>query len=322
VAKGQLERLIDLEAEGDSDQRRAVLREVTDALMVAPDRYGHRDMAIFDLLLSRTATHLDTRLRKVLALTLVRAGAREEHVRSALNNGPSPNERFLRRSVMQTRDDLFTALQEQSAPADIEGDETLSDGNGLRLPRAFSLWIYQYQSTVYQQSLEPRIGADRARTLMRTLERFRGEIVDHATEAAQEEIILARRTIKDWTKSRTITDEVLVELLESRAMTEFIFALMSRFSLDCATTFRILNDSSFQSLALVGKAFDMRRAVFAKIITGFRHRRTDHDRLDQILPVYDKLPRETAERALRFWRIRISDLMGEAPKVVPDRLAG
>lgn len=111
---GPLELLISLDPKMTSEERRTALRDVTDRFIVASDRYGRRDMATFDLLLSRTANVLDHRLRKLIVMTLIRAGARDEHVKTTLTSIRSPNERFLRRSVTQTSSDILSFLIENA----------------------------------------------------------------------------------------------------------------------------------------------------------------------------------------------------------------
>lgn len=313
VSKNTLDKLIDLDGQTDSNERRAILREVTDALMVAPDRYGRRETVYFDLLLSRCAQAMDDRVRRILAMALVRSGAREEHVRTALRDIPSPNGRFLRRSVTQTRADLLCFLQENTEPApttELVGDPAFSDGNSLTLPTLIREALYLYLTSQYCNAIAPKIGKDRTQLLQRTTARLQAEVVTAAEETAREEITIARRTVQDWTRRQAITDDLLADLLEARAMTEFIFALMARFDLDTATTLRMLNDASFESLAIMARSQNVRRSVFAKTVMGFRNRRTDDTQTNRILSYYEKLPQEAADRAVRFWRVRISDMSG------------
>lgn len=317
MAKSDFEQLIDLHSEDDgsaeaSDRRRKLLRSITDKFMVAADRYGHRDMEMFDLLLSSTARTMDQNIRKLMAMTLVRVGAREEHVRLVLNNTPSPNALFLRRSVVQMRQDLLATLQERVSNREIEGDETLSDGNSLTLPAFFLNHLYTYIYEAYQENVSAKIGAERAKVVARTMERASHSITETAMRSARDEVVSARKTVREWVRRHAIDDELLSELLEARAMTEFVFALSAMFDLDIASTIRVLNDSSFESLAIAAKSQDIRRATFAKIIQGFRQRNGDCEHIERILGLYDKLPVETAERVMRFWRLRTADLGGSS----------
>lgn len=309
-----LEQLIALDQQAPSEERRDVLRSVTDAFIVASDRYGRRNMALFDILLSRTANYMDQRLKKLIVLTLIRAGARDEHVRHALTTVTSPNERFLRRSVTQTVSDLLAFLMENAEAGEVPDDLSLEDGNGVTLPSALLFWLYQYQLTTYRDALLPKIGADRVGLMVRTAERFRDHNITNASEMGRDEIVVARRTVADWTRQHTMTEEVLVELLEARAMTEFLIAAANMLDVDPATMIRTVNDASFHSLAILMKSRNVRRSTFAKVIAGFRHRRTDNDQAEQVLPLYDRLTTEAAERAVRFLRVRISDLSTDAER--------
>ena len=324
MTQNALERLIGLDDHEDSVTRRSLLREVTDAFMVAPDRYGRRDTTYFDLLLTRTATAMDERVRRILAMALIRAGAREEHVRTALNDLSSPNGRFLRRTAVQSRADLLAFLMDSCAEqpiTPITGDTNLGDGNSLTLPALMRGWLYHYLTADYCAALAPKIGTDRINVLARTTERLRAEVTISAEEQARDQIVVARRTVKEWARRQAVTDDILSELLEARAMTEFIFAVMTRFDLDTATALRMLNDSSFESFAIVAKSQDIRSSVFAKKISGFRNRKPDHKQEDRILGLYDRIPVEAAERAMRFWRLRVSEASGGTAQAEEPALA-
>ncbi|MEM9234701.1 MAG: DUF2336 domain-containing protein [Pseudomonadota bacterium] len=308
MSTGPLERLISLDQNAPSDERREVLRAVTDSFIVASDRYGRRDMALFDILLSRSANAMDLRLRKLIVMTLIRAGARDEHVKHALTTIPSPNERFLRRSVLQPVNDLQIFLQENADTKDIPEGISLHDSNSIQLPSAILYWLFHYQLTIYRDALLPRIGADRIGLMERTAIRFQDQIINTARETGRDEVVVARRTISDWIRRQAMTEEVLTELLEARAMTEFMLAAAHMFDIDTSTMIRTVNDTSFQSLAILMKSHNVRRATFGKIITGFRYRKTDRTQAEAILPLYDRLTPEAAIRAVRFLRVRVSDL--------------
>ena len=83
----------------------------------------------------------------------------------------------------------------------------------------------------------------------------------------------------------------------------------------------MLNDSSFESFAIVAKSQDIRRSVFAKTIAGFRNRKTDDKQGDRILGLYDRIPVEAAERAMRFWRLRVSEASGGTAQAEEPALA-
>lgn len=310
MAKGLIDALIDMDALG-SDARRALLRAATDGLMVAPDRYSRKDMVLFDLLFSRAAQTMDQSVRRILALALIRAGAREAQVRAAMQETPSPNERILRRSVMQTQADILSILIENADPLEAPPPELGDEGGMLSLSDELLTWLFYYQVSAYRAALSPRLGDARATTLARNVLRLRGETTAGAMVAARDEVVTARRTVRDWARRQSLSGEILVELLEARAMTEFVFALMTMFDLDAATALRALNDPSLESLAIVMKAGNVRRAAFTKIVTGFRYRRTDEGRIDRLLPLYDRLPTENAERVMRFWRLRVAESAGD-----------
>ena len=314
MPESPLEKLIGLDQHASSDERREVLRAVTDAFIVASDRYGHRHMQLFDLLLSRTANQMDQRLRRMIVLTLIRAGARDDHVRHVLSGIPSPNGRFLRRTVTQPVRDILSFFIENTTDTELSQDLPLDDGNSVKLPTAILEWMFAYQLGYYRDTLSPKCGEDRVNLMARTANRFRAEIINSASEAGRDEVVVARRTVADWARTHSVTEAVLIELLEARAMTEFLLAAAQMFDMDVATVIRVMNDVTFHSCAIVMKAHHIRRASFAKIIGGFRHRKTDGELAEKVLPLYDKLTAEAAERSVRFWRVRVSDLDASSEK--------
>lgn len=295
--------------------------------MVAADRYGNRETEHFDLLLSRTASAIEQHVRKLVALTLVRAGARDEHVRLALCAAPNPNAAILRRSVVQYRQDILVTLIEKSGVEPSTENQCFADGTSYTLPSCFAQSLYFYIGKTYVEAVRPKVGDDRAGVVLRTLERGRSTIITATRETIKDEIHTARKIVTDWLRQQAVNDDLLAELLEARAMTEFIFAISARFETDIATTIRILNDATFESLALACKAKDMRRSTFAKIILGFSGRENDRNLADRVLPLFDRLNVDTAERVMRFWRVRRADLCGDGDNAravsaeSPDALA-
>lgn len=305
-----LERLIALDGEERSDHRRAVLRDVTDMFMTAPDRYGRRDMSVFDLLLSRTAQALDIRIRRAALSVLEQYGVPRDDIATFAEETTSPNETFLRRSVTQTAKDIFLFLREHTDDMGEDAPVNLEDGHSLQLPSALPFWIAEYHLKYYADRIRIVYGTDAANAFTTVLRETRDEIISSAIEAGRTEIVIARRTVKDWSRQGIVNDTVLAELLEARAMTEFIFASSALFDIDTCTMVRVLNDASFESLAVIAKSKNVRRSILAKTLFGFRRRRTDEGATERLLPLYDLLPQETAERAVRFWRVRVSELNG------------
>lgn len=332
MAKTILQQLIEFQTQPDglaasSDDRRMLFRLATDRLMVATDRYGDRATEHFDILLSRTAGAIEQHIRKLVALTLVRAGARDEHVRLALSAAPNPNAAILRRSVVQYRKDILMTLTEKSGVEPSTEQQCFADGTSYTLPSCFAQNLYCYIGKIYVEAVRPKVGNDRADVVLRTLQRGRTTIITATRETIKDEIQTARKMVSDWLKRQAVNDDLLAELLDARAMTEFIFAISARFDTDIATTIRILNDSTFESLAITCKAKDMKRSTFAKIIFGISGREGDRNLADRVLPLFDRLDVETAERVMRFWRVRCADLCGDGDNTraltagSPDALA-
>ena len=74
------------------------------------------------------------------------------------------------------------------------------------------------------------------------------------------------------------------------------------------TSQRILNDTTWESLAISCRAAGISRGFFATLITGMQRRATDHADMDRIIALYNRIPEDAAERVIRFLQVRISSL--------------
>lgn len=101
---------------------------------------------------------------------------------------------------------------------------------------------------------------------------------------------------------------VLAGFLRNNQKTRFLVALSASAEIDYATARRILERQDLDALAIICRAAGYDSALFytlAVLLTDDRSR----GRLDDYQRRYNDLPRETAQRTLRFWRMRrVGDL--------------
>jgi uncharacterized protein (DUF2336 family) len=115
----------------------------------------------------------------------------------------------------------------------------------------------------------------------------------------------AEAYVKELREANELTPRVLARFLRSGTMTHFLVALAQLAEIDFHTARRIVEKRELDALAVVCKAADLEKALFltyAVVLLGAGSdamaKAQDYGRL------YADLPRDTALRTLRFWRMR------------------
>jgi uncharacterized protein (DUF2336 family) len=102
-----------------------------------------------------------------------------------------------------------------------------------------------------------------------------------------------------------LTPKVLARFLRSGGMTLFLVALAQLAEIDFHTARHIVSSKELDALAVVCKAADLDRTLFLTYAVVLLNSETDAiGRAQQYGKLYADLPRETALRTLRFWRLR------------------
>ncbi len=102
-----------------------------------------------------------------------------------------------------------------------------------------------------------------------------------------------------------ITPRALAAMLRNREMTRFLLALAELAEIDFHTAKRIIDRRELDALAIVCKAADFDRSLFLTFAVLILDRDTDAmGKAKTYGELYAALPRETATRTVRFWRMR------------------
>ena len=130
-------------------------------------------------------------------------------------------------------------------------------------------------------------------------------IAAEAHSAVAEELTGAERFIREMMRANALHESLLIELLNSHRHTEFMHAFAYLIDVDVMTAQRILDDSSCESLAIACKAARLDRSTYAKIVfTLFKDDPCASGKSLQLIELYDKINIQTAQRVMRFWRVR------------------
>jgi len=132
----------------------------------------------------------------------------------------------------------------------------------------------------------------------------RKKILSAATIDVRHEVEEAQKFINDKARAHAINENLLKELVDTKRATEFLLAFSHYTGIDPATTTRIFQDRSWESLSIACRAAGLERSTFAKVIFGLQRQSDDQSKALRILDLYLKIPQEAAERVMRFWRVR------------------
>ena len=111
--------------------------------------------------------------------------------------------------------------------------------------------------------------------------------------------------IEELHRAGELDQSKLVEMVKQRKIPEFICGLAKVAELDMATTRRAIMDRSGEGLAIVCKSCDFDQSTYSTFIN---YVWPDSDRsIEQsckLIALYNQVTKETAQRVMRFWRIR------------------
>jgi uncharacterized protein (DUF2336 family) len=104
---------------------------------------------------------------------------------------------------------------------------------------------------------------------------------------------------------RALTPQALAAMLRNGESTKFLVALADLADVDFHTAQRILEKKQLDALAIICKAADFDRALFLTFAVLILDRELDAmGRAREYGQLYAELPKDTAMRTLRFWRMR------------------
>lgn len=134
----------------------------------------------------------------------------------------------------------------------------------------------------------------------------RSRILTPTSPHAPDDFESARQFIRSRIGTRSLNERLLREMLAARRPAEFLLAFAYCVGVDLRAAQTILQDRSWECLAVACRAVGMERATVAKLILGLRKTAEEQKRGVQMLEIYPKIPQEAAERVMRLWRTRLS----------------
>lgn len=115
----------------------------------------------------------------------------------------------------------------------------------------------------------------------------------------------AERDVRSMVARKALTPKALASMLRNRESTRFMVALAELAGIDFHTARVILERRELDALAIVCKAADFERSLFLTFAVLVLDRDSDPmGRAKAYGDLYAELPRESAQRTIRFWRMR------------------
>ncbi len=309
-----LDRLIGLPDQVDSEERRNLLRDITDSMAAAADRYTRKETENFDHLLTLVAPLMDRRLRRALAMALTKSNAPKELVLALLKQAEPTGLQILRRSAGRSLRDLMADIRDKIGhPVEsINMRDNIYPENRLTLPQAFLEAIYLLIYLEHRKRLQKDVPNKVLAVLDRTAARFRDHVIKESMDEGRDHFIHARKEVMAKIRINAVDETYLSQLLETSHRSEFLIALAHKINTDAATLQRILNDQSWESIAIACVSAGLSRNFFVRLLQSMQRRNSDDHFVLNLISQYGKLDRDTAERVMRFLRVRITAVPEES----------
>ena len=120
-----------------------------------------------------------------------------------------------------------------------------------------------------------------------------------------EERSRAQQFIDRKVELRELSETLLVNLIRANRVPELICGFARIAKIDEDTAERILRDPSGEGLAIACKATRLDRQTFSTLaLLGAQTKKRSVKATRDLLDIYDQVPQDMAQRAMRFWRVR------------------
>ena len=117
----------------------------------------------------------------------------------------------------------------------------------------------------------------------------------------------AEKEIRKAAQLNQLNQDYMVKLLRQGEREQFLYAFAYLTDLDIKTATRILSDAGMEAVAIACRATNFDLSTFSAIVL-LRNSESGNQRggneVADLLDTYMKLPEQSAQRAMRFWRLR------------------
>lgn len=111
--------------------------------------------------------------------------------------------------------------------------------------------------------------------------------------------------VSEMTRRKELNERLLHELLRNNQTVEFMHTFGRLADVDIKTVRRIMETRNFEGVAIMCKAARFDRTTFSTIVGSImKDVKRGPDVSSELVSLYDKVTPESAQRVMRFWRVR------------------
>jgi uncharacterized protein (DUF2336 family) len=120
--------------------------------------------------------------------------------------------------------------------------------------------------------------------------------------------------IREMARRKELNEALLHQLLRSNQTVEFIHTFGALADVDVKTVRRIVNTHNIEGVAIMCKAARFDRSTFSAVVFFLdKGAKRSAQAAADLVALYDKVTPESAQRVMRFWRVRKDTTEAQAP---------
>ncbi len=124
-------------------------------------------------------------------------------------------------------------------------------------------------------------------------------------ETSEKKLTRAQQYVEQAASRKELNESFLVRMVREKKIREFLCAFSHLTGLDERSANRVLSDPTGEAIAIACKASQFDRSTFSTIILLMdKGQLRNLNNTNVLLRIYDKIDTETAQRVMRFWRVR------------------
>jgi uncharacterized protein (DUF2336 family) len=186
--------------------------------------------------------------------------------------------------------------------------------NRQDLPADMVNELFTFVKAELREQVQKRMEAIPLEELERALQEAEREV---ASELRQLRAADRKATVYvgEMFQQRKLNEGLLIQLVKSGKTAELIHAFARLAEVEVRTIKRLFNARNLEGIAIICRSLRFERGTFSTIAVSVLPNSGDTNRnIHEVLDLYDQVTSETAQRVMRFWRVRreVTDQVAQA----------
>ena len=160
------------------------------------------------------------------------------------------------------------------------------------------------------------VKAELREQVQQRMEAIQPEELERALKDAEQEVLSELKQMRvndrkamvyvgEMFQQRKLNEGLLIQLVKAGKMAELIHAFARIAEVDVKTIKRLFNARNLEGIAIIARSLRFERSTFSTIAVSILPSEGDASRsVHEVLDLYDQVASETAQRVMRFWRVR------------------